>query len=274
MWVSKMSKAPRILSAIRVAIADASRMKAQLMVTALQRSRQRITVVGTAGDSSGLCKLLQESRAHVAIIASDLKSGPISGFDAARAVRNSCPSIRIVMTLDTCVPTMIVEAFRAGAHGVLSRDDTFEVLCKCIHVVHEGQIWANSEQLHFVIEALGKSAPAPITSAVGTKLLTKREEGLAHLVSQGLTNREISKQLSLSEHTVRNYLFRIFNKLGTSNRLELALYTLQRTEEAEILSASSHDSDAAANATRHRRLEVHRLSPAMDPWSDPQEKRR
>jgi DNA-binding NarL/FixJ family response regulator len=58
----------------------------------------------------------------------------------------------------------------------------------------------------------------------GSNLLTKREEGVVHLVAEGLTNREISHQLNLSEHTVRNYLFRIFNKLGTSTRVELALY--------------------------------------------------
>src|SRR4029077_20364256 len=64
------------------------------------------------------------------------------------------------------------------------------------------------------------------------RLLTKREEEVVQLVAEGLTNRDISHQLTLREHTVRNYLFRIFNKLGTSNRLELALYVLkQRTED-------------------------------------------
>ena len=57
-------------------------------------------------------------------------------------------------------------------------------------------------------------------------LLTKREQSLVQLVAEGRTNRDISRELKLSEHTVRNYLFRIFNKLGTSNRLELALYAL------------------------------------------------
>jgi len=61
-------------------------------------------------------------------------------------------------------------------------------------------------------------------------LLTKREEGVVHLVAEGLTNRDISHQLSLSENTIRNYLFRIFNKVGTSTRLELALYAIDRRE--------------------------------------------
>ena len=67
-------------------------------------------------------------------------------------------------------------------------------------------------------------------------------------MSQGLTNREISKNLKLSEHTVRNYLFRIFNKLGTSNRLELALYSINQNHGAGALSPPNH-SEVANNAT-------------------------
>lgn len=65
-----------------------------------------------------------------------------------------------------------------------------------------------------------------------TGLLTKREEGVVHLVAEGLTNRDISQQLNLSEHTVRNYLFRIFNKVGTTNRLELAYFDGGRGDDA------------------------------------------
>jgi len=227
-----MPKSPESERAIKVFVADASYMKSQLLATALQRSRQRITVVGAAVDSMGIRKMLRENRADIAVIGSGLKDGPVLGFEVAREVRASCSSMRIVMMLDSAAPPMVVEAFRAGAYGVLSHDDSFEAVCKCIRAVQEGQVWANSKQLHFVIEALAKSAPSGIKSVLGAKLLTPREEGLVELVAQGLTNRDISKQLNLSEHTVRNYLFRIFNKLGTSNRLELALYRIQRSEGA------------------------------------------
>src|SRR5689334_24813956 len=84
--------------------------------------------------------------------------------------------------------------------------------------------------MRFVIEAMQNGA-RPIKSANGTRLLTRREEELVQVVAEGLTNRDISRQLSLREHTVRNYLFRVFNKLGTSNRLELALYVLKQRGE-------------------------------------------
>ena len=208
-------------------IADASRMGCQLMAAALRTSPYRFTVVHYALDSVGTRTGLAENEAEIAIICAHLKDGAIAGFDAVREIRASHPTTGVIMMLDSIEAAMVVEAFRAGARGILSREQPFEVLCSCIHAVHQGQVWANSKELRYVIDAL----PTPRAKAINPKrsgLLTKREEDVVHLVAEGLTNRDISKQLNLSEHTVRNYLFRIFNKVGTSNRLELALYSIDR----------------------------------------------
>jgi DNA-binding NarL/FixJ family response regulator len=117
-------------------------------------------------------------------------------------------------------------------------------------------VWANSKELHFVIEALGPAVPLKTISVRGTGLLTKREEGVVHLVAEGMTNRDISHELNLSEHTVRNYLFRIFNKVGTSNRLELALYAIDRREGLEqqnTLTAAAESQTSATQAASTRR---------------------
>jgi two-component system nitrate/nitrite response regulator NarL len=204
-------------------------MECQLLATALQRSRQRMEVVGSAVDAEGILEGLRLNSADIAVVGASLKDGQLSGFDAIRNLRTTYPRLRTIVLLDSAAPAMIVEAFRSGAHGILSRDEPFELLCKCIHAVFSGQIWANSKQLQVVVDALSKNAPpARIRNARGANLLTQREEGLVHLVAEGRTNRDISRHLNLSEHTVRNYLFRIFNKLGTSNRLELALYAINR----------------------------------------------
>jgi DNA-binding NarL/FixJ family response regulator len=239
-----MQKPQQLGRSVTVVIADPSRLKSQLIAESLQRSSHQIVVAGSAGDSTSVYKRVRETNVDVAVISSELTDGPIVGFEVSRQLRASHSSIKVIMVLDSSAPTLIVEAFRAGADGVLSRDDPFEILCKCIHAVHCGQVWANSAQLHFVIDALGKSAPSQINSVLGAKVLTQREEGLVHLVSQGFTNREISKQLNLSEHTVRNYLFRIFNKLGTSNRLELALYSIHRNGGPDPSLRSDVGSDA------------------------------
>src|SRR6267143_1020432 len=213
---------------IRVFIVDSSALACQLMVRALQQSCRSITVVGSSTESVDVPKGLNKNSPDVTIVSADLKDGRSAGFQIVREVRVAYPHIRIILLVESPEPAVIVEAFRAGADGAFSRAEPFEMLCKCIHAVCQGQIWASSEELRFIIEAMAQKDAQPIKNASGTRLLTKREEELVQLVAEGLTNRDISRQLSLTEHTVRNYLFRIFNKLGTSNRLELALYVIKQ----------------------------------------------
>jgi DNA-binding NarL/FixJ family response regulator len=97
--------------------------------------------------------------------------------------------------------------------------------------VHKGQIWANSHQLHLLLDTLTNAGPARVPGARGVGLLTNREAQVMQLITEGMTNREISLLLGITEHTVSNYLFRIFNKLGVSTRLELALYALKQPQD-------------------------------------------
>jgi DNA-binding NarL/FixJ family response regulator len=223
-----MSKNVRPGKSVRVFIADSSALECQLMVWALQQSGKPIRVVGCATDSVEIPGGLSKNSPDVAIISADLRDGRNLGIQATREIRVSHPHVHIIVLVDSPKRTMVVEGFRAGADGVFTRLEPFEMLCKCIHAVYEGQVWAGSEELRFIIEAMDQREKPPIKSASGTRLLTKREEELVQLVAEGLTNRDISRQLGLTEHTVRNYLFRIFNKLGTSNRLELALYVIKQ----------------------------------------------
>jgi len=97
-------------------------------------------------------------------------------------------------------------------------------LAKCIHCVSQGQIWANSGELRYLLEALGEALPLRAIDARGTVLLSRREQEVVRCVAEGLSNREIAQRLGLTEHTVKNYLFRIFDKLGVSKRVEVVLY--------------------------------------------------
>jgi DNA-binding NarL/FixJ family response regulator len=229
---------------VKVFIADGSRLSCQLIAAAVRRGRYRTKVVGYATDAAGIREGLEESEADVAVIGARLEDEDQTGFQVTREIRASGCELNVIMLLDSNKPAMVVEAFRAGASGIFSRDQSSELLCKCIHAVHKGQVWASSKELHFVIEALG---PAPMAKTISVRassvrasgLLTKREEGVVHLVAEGMTNRDISQELKLSEHTVRNYLFRIFNKVGTSNRLELALYAIDRREGLEQQNSSA-----------------------------------
>jgi DNA-binding NarL/FixJ family response regulator len=232
---------------LKLFIADASRMGCQLMAAALERSGHRFRVTGYATNSVGVRTDLAENGADIAIIGAHLKDGVLSGINVTREIRASQPALGVIVMLDSIERAMVVEAFRGGASGILSRDEPFEVLCKCIGAVYQGQVWANSNALRFVIDALFRTSPASAINAKGAKgpsLLTKREQDVVALVAEGLTNRDISKHLMLSENTVRNYLFRIFNKVGTSNRLELAIYALSHGRGTSPM--NSIDRDPAA----------------------------
>jgi DNA-binding NarL/FixJ family response regulator len=225
-----LSKSAGRAGTVKVFIADGSQLSCQLIAAAVRRGRYKTRVVGYATDAVGIREGLEENDADVAVIGARLENEDLAGFHVTREILASRSRPSVIMILDSNKPAMVVEAFRAGASGIFSRDQSSELLCKCIHAVHKGQVWASSKELHFVIDALGPALPARSIPLRGSCILTKREEGVVHLVAEGLTNRDISQELKLSEHTVRNYLFRIFNKVGTSNRLELALYAIDRRE--------------------------------------------
>ena len=226
----ELSKSPGRVGTVKVFIADGSKLSCQLIAAALRRGRYRARVVGFATDAIGIREGLAKSEADVAVIGARLEEEDKAGFGVTRELLALRSKPSVIMILDSNKPAMVVEAFRAGASGIFSRDQSSELLGKCIHAVHKGQVWASSKELRFVIEALGSAPPAKSICARGSGILTKREKGVVHLVAEGLTNRDISQQLHLSEHTVRNYLFRIFNKVGTSNRLELVLYAIDRSD--------------------------------------------
>jgi len=212
---------------ISVLVAESCPMNCELMSTALERYKQRLAVVATATDSSEIQAMYEQHQPDVCIVSAQLKDGPTAGFAALRELIAKFKSAKVILLLDVADRNAVVEAFRSGAQGVFSREEPFDVLCKSVHRTFEGQVWVSNAQIRYLIDALA-APPPPITDAKGTPLLTKREQTLVQLVTEGRSNRDISRELNLSEHTVRNYLFRIFNKLGTSSRLELALYAINQ----------------------------------------------
>ncbi len=137
------------------------------------------------------------------------------------------PEVAKIFLLDTYDREVVVNAFRSGARGLFCFSQyPFRMLCKCIQSVHQGQVWANSEQLQYLVEGLSQVPSLHMVNSRGVRLLSPREEQVVALVADGLSNREVARELCLSEHTVKKYLFRIFDKLGISSRVELVLYAL------------------------------------------------
>ena len=228
----QLSEPPAVLRhpKVRLLIADDSRMGCQVLENALTRSRYRFEVAACAVNRSEILGALKTKAVDVALINQNLQEGHLVGFDLLNEVRQAYPQTRVVIMLKTATYDLVVDAFRGGAKGVFCRADSFEALCKCIQSIHKGQVWANSDQLQYLLQAFIQSRPLRVVDYAGRPLLTKRERDVAFLLADGLSNREIAHKLFLSEHTVGNYLFRIYNKLGVSSRVELVLYLLKQKE--------------------------------------------
>jgi DNA-binding NarL/FixJ family response regulator len=152
-------------------------------------------------------------------------------------MRSDFPDVRPIVLSDACGRDLIAEIFRAGAKGFFDRSLYEPVsLCRCIQCVADGQIWASSEQLGFVLDAFSDTTPLRVTSVNGVELLTPREREVVRLVADGFGNRKVAEQLGLSTHTVKNYLFSVFDKIGVSSRAELTLYVLSNLGRNQMLS--------------------------------------
>jgi DNA-binding NarL/FixJ family response regulator len=220
---------------ISVLVSESTRMGAQLLADALRKPEYRFVVAGCAVRSSELLKALADKKPRTALISAQLEDGSQAGFDVLRQVGTLSPQTRCILLVESSEPETVVNAFRCGAKGIFCRTQSFDTLCKCIFAVSKGQIWASSAELQFVLEELSRSAPAQGVNGRSRVQLSGREEEVVDLVAQGLTNREISGKLHLSAHTVKNYLFRIFEKLGVSSRVALVLHALDRKEPRAAL---------------------------------------
>jgi DNA-binding NarL/FixJ family response regulator len=212
---------------VRVLIADADHMGSQLMASALSRCRNDFDVVGIACSPQEAVRKVEATRPHVAVLSAALRDGEQTGLGVLEKLRDFHPDTTPIMLLHSPDRETVVDAFCSGARGILSRADSFQSLAKCIRCVHSGQIWANNAQIEFLLEALPQLRPR-LSNSNGADLLTPREQEVTRLVAAGMKNREIAHILHVTEHTVSNYLYRIFEKVGVSSRVQLILFSLSR----------------------------------------------
>jgi two-component system nitrate/nitrite response regulator NarL len=209
---------------IRVLAADSSSMSTQLLVEALARDAN-LQMIESPSSGPAVLHVLKRDKPHIAVVSAALDEASGGSFELIREIRAQISSTRVIVLLDSSDRHSVVEAFRAGAQGVFCRTEPVRHLSKCIQCVHQGQVWASSTEFQFVLDALAKPPMADLRAKSGS-LLSAREIDVVRCVAEGLSNREIAQRLKLTEHTVKNYLFRIFDKLGVSSRVEVVLYAL------------------------------------------------
>jgi len=215
--------------AMHVLIADSNRMQAQLLASALRRHPE-FRVASCQMDTVSILQAVTSRMPRIALLS---LSPPTSVSDAVMTLRRfhlSHPEIPKVLLVDACDRDLVVSAFRSGARGIFSiTDSNLRLLCKCLLRVAAGQIWASTEHLNSLMELISEVPSLRVLNAGGRPLLTPREEQVVALVAEGLGNRQIARELNLSEHTIKKYLFRIFEKLGISTRVELVLYAFNNS---------------------------------------------
>jgi len=216
---------------ISVVVSDASFMISELLARALGRVKTLNILKCTVSFDEAL-KAIVERAPDVAIVSTHLADGAYRGLEVVRQARQLSTKTRCVVLMDDSDHQIVTDAFRAGARGIFKRSASMQLLSRCISAVHSGQIWASSADLQQVLGALETAMPFCCVNSQGDALLTKREQEIVPLVAQGLTNKEISLRLGVSEHTIKNHLFRIYDKLGISSRVELILYAVSDREES------------------------------------------
>jgi two-component system nitrate/nitrite response regulator NarL len=225
-------------STIRVLVADNSRIHTRLLADALSRD-SLLEAIAFEDDSSGLLAAAGEG-VDVLVVSSTLDERASRGIEILHEFRVAQTKTRSVLLLGSSKDEDILKAFRAGARGIFSKNDPLEMLSECVRSVHQGKVWANNHALVVAIEALAGSPTARTDNASSMKLLSEREVQVVRYLAEGLTNREIAEQLKLSPHTIKNYLFRIFDKLGVSSRIELLFMTLSQTDALHPSMRSFH----------------------------------
>ncbi len=211
---------------MQVLIADSGLIQSQLLARAL-KGRRDFQVSAVALEAAALHNFLQINPIDVVL----LGGGRLADFSLLRWLRISYPGIAPVLLAESEDRELVVNAFRAGARGIfLFANTPFPMLCKCVHCVHEGQFWINRQQMNYVMDAVAEVPTLRVVNSNGRFLLTPREEQVVALVADGLTNRGVAVELGLSEHTIKKYLLRIFDKVGISSRVELVLYAMSHGE--------------------------------------------
>src|ERR1700674_4768095 len=185
-------------------------------------SDEDMSIVGEAQNGVECIKLLAKLKPDILLL--DLRMPDKDGLAVLEEVNFDTLPTRVIVLTAAEDDRDVVRAMRLGARGVVLKVSAIDVLVKSIHRVHAGEIWLDSRMTAEMIKAFSTSSESGARG--GKPLLSEREMEVVQLVAQGFHNKEIGKKLFISEQTVKNHLHNIFDKLGVSDRLELALYAI------------------------------------------------
>ncbi|MFT4113863.1 response regulator [Silvibacterium sp.] len=212
-----------ILSNIRIVLAD-DHPVVRIGVRNMLQSDEGFDVVGEAGDGDEAITQTLETLPDILLL--DLNMPRLPGLEAMRAIMNGSPTVKIILLTSTVTPQQIIEALQIGARGIVLKDALTDHLTSAIRTVVSGDYWIGGKRVVNLVQALHdltKQAAVPERKTFG---LTPREMDVVGCIVEGCSNRDIAKQFTLSEETVKRHLSNIFDKTGVSTRLELAMFAI------------------------------------------------
>jgi two-component system nitrate/nitrite response regulator NarL len=208
---------------IRIVIADDHAIFRDGLRRLLQEESE-LHVVGEAADGAEAVKLVQQTSPDILLL--DLAMPHLPGLEALREISRAGLAVRTILLTASIDNSQIVQALQAGARGVVLKESATQVLLRSIRVVMDGECWVGREPVHDLAQYLRASAPPEDARKRNRYGLTNRELEIVSTIVDGCTNKEIAQRFTLSEDTVKHHLTNIFDKLGVSNRLELALFAI------------------------------------------------
>ncbi len=185
----------------------------------------RFEVIGEAGDGQEAVSKVASLRPDILLL--DLAMPRSNGLQALQELIDLGFPIRPVLLTAAIDPAETIQALQLGARGVILKESATQLLYKCLLAVMSGEFWVGHERVHDIVQHLrtaGREAEAK--AATPAMMLTRRELQIVAAIVEGASNKDIGQQFGLSEQTVKNHLSHIFDKVGVSNRLELALYAV------------------------------------------------
>jgi DNA-binding NarL/FixJ family response regulator len=187
-------------------------------------------VVAQASDGRQVLDVLQQFEPDVLLL--DLKMPGLDGLATLQRLQAAKNKTRVIVLTASDDKNEFVQAMKLGTSGIVLKQTATELLIKSIRKVHAGEIWLDSHTTAAVIRQFvaAEEAPPPPQAVQGRDRerspLSQREREIVALVAQGFKNKEMAEKMFISEQTVKNHLHNIFDKLGVSDRLELALYAI------------------------------------------------
>jgi len=203
-----------------------------------------IRVVGQAETLVQTQSAVAKFSADVLIFESALTPNPVEAV--ADLVRQN-PQLRIVVVTPGSDEGLTLDLFRRGAHGIVSREVEPELLVDCLRKVAAGETWLDSQGVHWVMEAYRNQNNRPAGTRPKVQL-TPKESLIVSCVTQGMKNKEIAVRVGTTEQVVKNYLRKVYDKLGVADRLELALYCLNHRIVENVKVPPSPENGNAASA--------------------------